>query len=68
MSLNHLEQEISNRLELIEDQRKKKVISSILKNNKWYIDLNLEVVINILMDLGFSKEQSINIYKYLITM
>lgn len=47
---------------------RKKIISSILKNNNWYIDLDSNIVISILIDLGYSNDESIKIYKYLLTI
>lgn len=59
--------EISNRISKISDVRKQKIISSILKNNTWYLDLDIDTVISILLDLEFDKIDAIEVYKSLLT-
>ena len=59
--------EISNRISKISDVRKQKIISSILKNNTWYLDLDIDTVIIILLDLEFYKIDAIEVYKSLLT-
>lgn len=58
--------EINDRVPSIKDERKKKLITSILKKNDWYLSINLDTFISILIDLGYSKEEALNIYKDLV--
>ncbi len=58
--------EINDRVPSIKDERKKKLITSILKKNDWYLSINLDTFISILIDLGYSKEDALNIYKDLV--
>lgn len=59
--------EINGNIKNVENFKKKKVIQTILNNPKWYIDVTLDTFINILFDLGYTKEKSIELYKFLIT-
>ena len=58
--------EIVNRINNITDERKKKLITSILKKDNWYVNVSFDTAISILMDLGYSKEEAILIFKQLI--
>lgn len=60
-------EEVNDRIEALDDPRKKKIISSILKNSRWYLEMDVDIVISILIDLGFNKTQSVEIYKYLLS-
>lgn len=58
--------EINNKINYINNLKKKKLISVILSNPFWYIDLKTDVVINIFLDLGYNKEEALELYKKLI--
>lgn len=58
--------EINNKINYINDLKKKKLISVILSNPFWYIDLKTDVVINILLDLGYNNEEALELYKKLM--
>ena len=59
-------QDFNNRLSNIKDERKKKILSSILKDDTWFLKVKFDTAISILMDLDYSKEEAIKIYKALI--
>lgn len=63
-----LQEELSKKLELLDDERKKKVIKTIINKDKWYMNIDIEMFISILCDLGIDKESAINIYKQLMTI
>ena len=67
MNKEILLEEINNKTDNIKDEKKKKVIKIILHNPNWYLDVNIDIFINILNDLGYCKQQSIEIYKFLLT-
>ena len=66
MEMKKILEEIDYKAKLIKDDRKKKVITSILKKDKWYNELNFDTILSIMLDLGYNKQQAIDIYKYLI--
>ena len=61
--LKEIEDKVSN----INDIRKKRLITSILKNPSWYYIEDFDFVCNILSDLGYSKEQIKKIYITLVS-
>ena len=65
MKKNLLE-DISNRLSNITDDRKRKLITSILKKDNWYEIIDFDTVISILMDLDYTKEEAVSFYEKLI--
>ena len=65
MKKNLLE-DISNRLSNITDDRKRKLVTSILKKDNWYEIIDFDTVISILMDLGYTKEEAVSFYEKLI--
>lgn len=58
--------EINNKLSCLNDLKKKKLIATILQNPYWYIDLKTDIVINIFLDLGYNKEETLELYKKLM--
>lgn len=60
--------ELNKRLEFLDDERKKKVINTIINKDKWYMNIDIEMFISILYDLGIDKENAIDIYKRLMTI
>lgn len=61
----YLQVELSKKIELIGDERKKKIIKTIISKDKWYMDIDIEMFISILYDLGIDKDSAIDIYKKL---
>ena len=59
-------EDLNNRVNKIKDKKKQKIIKIILNNKNWYYDFNIDEFLNIMFDLGYDKEQSLNIYKQLI--
>ena len=53
---------IESRLNQIQDQEKKKLISTIIKNEKWYRDINFDTYISIMQDLGYNQNEAKDIY------
>ncbi len=64
MDTNHLK-EINDRLSKVADLRKKKLITSIVSKDNWYLNVSFDTFISILLDLNYSKEEAISIYKNL---
>lgn len=60
--------EISEKVKKLEDNKKRKIIQTILKNKKWYIDINFDMFYDILLDLGYDKDNVFKIYKELISI
>ena len=61
-------EELSKKIELLQDERKKKVIKTIINKDKWYMDINIEMFISILYDLGIDKDNAITLYKKLMSI
>ena len=59
-------EEIKNRITTIKDDRKKKLITSIINNPLWYYKEDFNIVSSILFDLGYKKEEIKRIYITLI--
>ena len=47
---------IKNKVNSISDERKRKLITSIINKKDWYLHLDLDTFNSILKDLGFEKE------------
>lgn len=58
-------EELLSKVKLLKDEKKRKVIETIIKKDKWYMDVDIEMFISILYDLGIDKNSSIEIYKKL---
>ena len=58
-------EELLSKVKLLKDEKKRKVIETIIKKDKWYMDIEIEMFISILYDLGIDKNSSIEIYKKL---
>ena len=58
-------EELLSKVKLLKDEKKRKVIETIIKKDKWYMDVDIEMFISILCDLGIDKNSSIEIYKKL---
>lgn len=58
-------EELLSKVKLLKDKKKRKVIETIIKKDKWYMDVDIEMFISILYDLGIDKNSSIEIYKKL---
>ena len=57
-------------LELMEQKdenfNKYSIISDILKNNECFLEMDIDTAVSILKDLGYSYDDSIRIYTYLV--
>lgn len=60
-----IQEDLLNRLDILDDERKKKIIKTIITKEKWYMYIDIEMFISILYDLGIDKESAINLYKKL---
>ena len=60
-------EEIKSRVSIIEDEKKQRIIKTIVNNDSWYNDENFDTVSSILFDLGYSKAEIKKIYITLIT-
>ena len=58
--------DIESKIDLITDNRKQKVIKTIISKKDWFKVISYDTFISILNDLGYSKEEYNNIYKRLI--
>ena len=58
-------EELLSKVKLLKDEKKRKVIETIIKKDKWYMDVDIEMFISILYDLGIDKTNAIDIYKKL---
>ena len=59
------QEELLDKVNLLKDERKKKIIKTIISNDKWYMNVDVEMFISILYDLGIDKKNAIDIYKKL---
>ena len=57
--------DINSRIQYINDERKRKLINSIIKEDNWYLKISLDTFVSILLDLGYKKEEAIFIFKTL---
>lgn len=54
--------DLEHRLNKIEDKRKQKLISTIIKKDKWYNNINFDTYISIMQDLGYNNDEAKEIY------
>ena len=59
------QEELLDKVSSLKDERKKKIIKTIISKDKWYMDIEIEMFISILYDLGIDKKNAIDIYKKL---
>ena len=59
------QEELLDKVSSLKDERKKKIIKTIISKDKWYMDIEIEMFISILYDLGIDKKNAIYIYKKL---
>ena len=57
--------DINSRIKYINDERKRKLINSIIKEDNWYLKISLDTFVSILLDLGYKKGEAISIFKTL---
>ena len=60
-----VQEELLDKVNMLQDERKKKIIRTIISKDKWYMDIDIEMFISILYDLGIDKTNAIDIYKKL---
>lgn len=58
--------ELEEKVKELNDSKKRKIIETIIKNKNWYFDINFDMFYNILLDLGYEKEEILKKYKELI--
>ena len=58
--------ELYEKVKQLENNKKRKIIETILKNKNWYIDIDFDMFYDILLDLGYDKESIFKIYKELV--
>ena len=66
MTSTELLKEVDNRVEKINDPKKKEIINDILSKPNWYKFVSLKTAVGILTSLGYNKEEAIEIYKAII--
>lgn len=59
-------EEINNSIENCNDVNKKKLIKNIIQYKKWYVNMDINVFVSILMDIGYSKEKALEYYKTIV--
>ena len=64
--LQQIEVRLKERIEQDKEDKKLKLISKILEEENWYLKIELNMFLDILMTLDFSKEEALNIYKELL--
>ena len=62
MKKQEMLQKIKEKVDNINDERKKKVIATIVNKDGWYNEVNYNTFTSILFDLGYDKEEIKNIY------
>lgn len=62
--LREITQELLNKND--ENFKKYSIINDILKSDKCFSEMNMDTAISILKDLGYSYEDSLKIYTYLV--
>ena len=64
--LQQIEVRLKERIEQDKEDKKLKLISKILEEENWYLKIELNMFLDILMTLDFSKEEALNTYKELL--
>lgn len=64
--LQQIEVKLKERIEQDKEDKKLKLISKILEEENWYLKIELNMFLDILMTLDFSKEEALNTYKELL--
>ena len=64
--LHQIEVKLKERIEQDKEDKKLKLISKILEEENWYLKIELNMFLDILMTLDFSKEEALNTYKELL--
>lgn len=59
-------EEINNSIENCNDVNKKKLIKNIIQYKKWYVNMDINVFVSILIDIGYSKEKALEYYKTIV--
>ena len=49
-----------------ENLKKYELIKKIINSDNWFLKLDIDTFVNILNELGYDKEEALNIYKKLI--
>ena len=64
--LQQIEVRLKERIEQDKEDKKLKLISKILEEENWYLKIELNMFLDILVTLDFSKEEALNTYKELL--
>jgi len=64
--VHQIEARLKKKQEQNEKDKKLKLISKILEEENWYLKIELDMFLDILMTLDFSFKESLNIYKELL--
>lgn len=54
--------DLESRLENIQDKKKKNLILSIIRKDKWYSSINFDTYVSIMQDLGYDQNEAKKIY------
>lgn len=60
--LNEIKQNLSN----CDDEKKREVIKNIILYDKWYVKMDINIFVSILIDIGYSKAQALEYYKKIV--
>lgn len=58
--------EIKNNINNCNDVNKREVIKNIIQYEKWYVKMDINTFVSILMDIGYSKITAIEYYKKIV--
>lgn len=65
--LLNIEEKLKNKLQSNSNDLNLKLIAKIFETENWYLNIELDTFVNILLDLDFTKEDSLKLYIELIS-
>lgn len=65
--LLNIEEKLKNKLQSNSNDLNLKLIAKIFETENWYLNIELDIFVNILLDLDFTKEDSLKLYIELIS-
>ena len=59
-------EEISKKVDNCENLKKRELIKNIVGYDEWYVNMDVNVFVNILVDLGYTKDQALKYFELII--
>ena len=59
-------EEISKKVDNCENLKKRELIKNIVGCDEWYVNMDVNVFVNILVDLGYTKDQALKYFELII--